>query len=178
MNSRAERALASAGPGTDAAPPGPDSADLRLLELLTLEQIELDLFRAAAASAEPVGLFGGQVAAQALLAAARTEPDGRHPHSLHGYFLSRGDASHPVLLTVHRDRDGGSFSNRRVIAVQRGTVIFNLAASFHVTEPGSDHQANAAPPVSPPDDLADNVIRHPLRGVDVRIPEQPDPGQQ
>jgi acyl-CoA thioesterase-2 len=157
---------------------GVRGADAGLLALLTLERIELNMFRADAVSPAPAGLYGGQVAAQALRAAAHTVPDGRHPHSLHGYFLSRGDASHPVLLIVHRDRDGGSYSNRRVIAVQRGTVIFNLAASFHVTEEGSDYQASQPPRVSPPEGLADNPVRHPLRGVDVRIPEQRRPDQQ
>src|SRR6516225_4553338 len=107
------------------------TADTGLPEVLTLERIEDDLFRTVVVSQEPAGLFGGQVAAQALRAAAQTVPEGRQPHSLHGYFLSRGDSSRRVLLTVNRDRDGGSYSNRRVIAVQNGKVIFNMAASFH-----------------------------------------------
>ncbi len=127
-----------------------------LPEVLTLERIEDDMFRTVVVSREPAGLFGGQVAAQALRAAAQTVPEGRHPHSLHGYFLSRGDASRRVLLTVNRDRDGGSYSNRRVIAVQNGKVIFNMAASFHVTEEGSDYQAHEMPEVEPPEDLPEN----------------------
>ncbi len=113
------------------------SADTGLPELLSLERIEDDLFRTVVVHPEPAGLFGGQVAAQALQAAAATVPVDRHPHSLHGYFLSRGDASRRVLLTVSRDRDGGSYSNRRVIAVQEGRVILNMAASFHISEDGS-----------------------------------------
>ena len=101
---------------TSRADPSVSSAGYGLLELLTLERIEDNFFRAAALRSEPVGLYGGQVAAQALRAAFATVPAGRHPHSCHGYFLSRGDASRPVLLIVHRDRDGGSYSNRRVIA--------------------------------------------------------------
>ena len=132
----------------------------------------------AVVSAEPAGLFGGQVAAQALRAAAGTVPDGRLPHSLHGYFLSRGDASQRVLLTVSRDRDGGSYSNRRVIAVQHGTVIFNMAASFHRPEDGPSYQAHPAPEVEPPGQLPDSELRGPMHGVQVRIPSQPNPGQQ
>jgi len=153
------------------------STDSGLLELLTLERIEDNLFRTAVLNSEPVGLYGGQVAAQALRAGAQTVPAGRHPHSCHGYFLSRGDASRPVLLIVHRDRDGRSYSNRRVIAVQEGTVIFNLAASFHADEQGFDYQAHSVPAVTPPEELPDIMPRRPLIGVDIRIPEQARPDQ-
>ncbi|HSR86052.1 MAG TPA: acyl-CoA thioesterase domain-containing protein [Streptosporangiaceae bacterium] len=149
-----------------------------LPELLSLERIEDNLFRTVVVNPEPAGLFGGQVAAQALRAAGETVPDGRHPHSLHGYFLSRGDASRRVLLTVHRDRDGGSYSNRRVIAVQDGKVIFNLAGSFHVSEEGSDYQAHRAPDVETPDDLPDDPRWHRMHGVEIRLPSQPQPAQQ
>jgi acyl-CoA thioesterase II len=149
-----------------------------LPEVLALERIEDDMFRTVVVSREPAGLFGGQVAAQALRAAAQTVPEDRHPHSLHGYFLSRGDASHRVLLTVNRDRDGGSYSNRRVIAVQNGKVIFNMAASFHLTEEGSDYQAHAMPEVEPPEDLPDVPRFHRMHGVEIRLPAQPQPGQQ
>src|SRR5215472_18331556 len=118
------------------------TAETGLPELLSLERIEDNLFRTVVVNPEPAGLFGGQVAAQALSAAAETVPDGRHPHSLHGYFLSRADPSRRVLLMVNRDRDGRSYSNRRVIAVQNGVVIFNMAASFHVQEDGPDYQAH------------------------------------
>lgn len=154
------------------------TADTGLPELLSLERIEDDLFRSVVVSEEPAGLFGGQVAAQALRAAAETVPDGRHPHSLHGYFLTRGDASHRVLLTVSRDRDGGSYSNRRVIAVQNGRVIFNMAASFHIAEDGADYQAHAVPVTERPEDLPETVVWHRMHGVEIRIPSQPQPGQQ
>jgi acyl-CoA thioesterase II len=154
------------------------TADTGLPELLTLERIEDDLFRTVVVSEEPAGLFGGQVAAQALRAAAETVPEGRQPHSLHGYFLSRGDASQRVLLTVSRDRDGGSYSNRRVIAVQNGKVIFNMAASFHRAEDGPAYQAHAAPEVEPPEDLPDSERRTPMHGVQIRVPAQPQAGQQ
>jgi acyl-CoA thioesterase II len=154
------------------------STDSGLLELLTLERIEDNFFRTGVFSGEPSGLYGGQVAAQALRAGAETVPPGRHAHSCHGYFLSRGDASRPVLLIVHRDRDGGSYSNRRVIAVQDGTVIFNLTASFHAGERGFDYQAHSAPLVTPPEEVPDTMARQLLIGVEIRIPEQPRPGQQ
>jgi acyl-CoA thioesterase II len=163
---------------TSVADPVVGTKDTGLPELLSLERIEDDLFRSVVVSADPAGLFGGQVAAQALRAAAETVPADRQPHSLHGYFLSRGDASQRVLLTVHRDRDGGSFSNRRVIAVQNGKVIFNMAASFHGTEEGVSYQAHAAPEVEAPEDLPDNQRWHRMHGVEIRIPAQPRPDQQ
>src|SRR5215472_5486169 len=154
------------------------TAETGLPELLSLERIEDNLFRTVVVQAEPAGLFGGQVAAQALRAAAETVPADRHPHSLHGYFLSRGDASRRVLLTVNRDRDGGSYSNRRVIAVQNGKVIFNMAASFHVTEDGSDYQAHPMPDVEQPQDQPDDERWHRMHGVEIRVPAQPNQGQQ
>jgi acyl-CoA thioesterase-2 len=149
-----------------------------LPELLELERIEDNLFRTIVVSDEPAGLYGGQVAAQALRAAAATVAGDRHPNSLHGYFLSRGDAGRRVLLTVHRDRDGRSYSNRRVIAVQHGVVIFNMVTSFHVAEEGQDFQAHQLPAVAAPEDLPESEIATRLRGVDIRIPRQPSPGQQ
>jgi acyl-CoA thioesterase-2 len=123
-----------------------------LVDVLSLERIEADLFRSSVVYDDPFGLYGGQVAAQALQAAAHTVDSSRQPHSLHGYFLSRGDPSRPVLLMVNRDRDGRSYSNRRVIAVQNGVVIFNMAASFHVSEDGPDYQAHQLPSVTAPED--------------------------
>lgn len=148
-----------------------------LVDVLTLERIEADLFRSCVVSSDRFGLYGGQVAAQALRAAAETVDPARHPHSLHGYFLSRGDPSRPVLLMVNRDRDGRSYSNRRVIAVQNGVVIFNMAASFHVAEDGPDYQAHSMPDVAPPDDVTDISDRVRLLGIDVRVPAQATAGQ-
>jgi len=150
--------------------PGPaERVGTGLLDLLTLERAETNLFLTTVVHEGdgPAGLYGGQVAAQALRAAAATVDSGRHPHSLHGYFLSRGDASRQVLLTVYRDRDGRSYSNRRVIAVQQGKVIFNMAASFHITEPGPDYQAHSAPDVTGPEGLPDLEHRFTLHGVDI-----------
>jgi acyl-CoA thioesterase II len=173
----ASSGAASSGAASSGAASSARSTDSGLLDLLTLERIEDNLFRSGVITSEPGGLYGGQVAAQALRAGAETVPAGRHAHSCHGYFLSRGDASRPVVLIVHRDRDGGSYSNRRVIAVQDGTVIFNMVASFHAGEPGFDYQAHSAPAVTPPEELPGSIAGFPLIGVEARIPEQPRPDQ-
>jgi len=110
-----------------------------LLEILGLEEIDTDVYRGRNESDRMHRLFGGQVAAQALMAAGRTVTQGR-AHSLHGYFLRPGDPSHPVLYTVDRIRDGRSFTTRYVVASQRGQAIFNMAVSFHVDESGYEHQ--------------------------------------
>jgi acyl-CoA thioesterase II len=98
-------------------------------------------------------VFGGQVLAQALVAAERTV-DGRDPHSLHAYFLLGGDPREPILFEVERVRDGRSFTTRRIVARQRGAAIFVMTASFHVQEPGSDHFA-PMPKAPPPEDCPD-----------------------
>src|SRR4051795_121507 len=104
-----------------------------LEELLDLEELDRDLYRAHNPRRPFTDhLFGGQVAAQALRAAGLTVPDGRLPHSFHGYFLRPGRHDRPVILHVDRDRDGGSFSARHVRAVQNGEVIFSMLASFAV----------------------------------------------
>jgi len=160
------------------AEPQADAARPTLLDVLTLERIDANLYRSAVVFDDQFGLYGGQVAAQALRAAAETVAPERHPHSLHGYFLSRGDPTYPVLLTVHRDRDGRSYSNRRVIAVQNGNVIFNLAASFHVVEDGYDYQAHQAPEVTDPDDLPGFTLHTRMLGIEIKVPEQAIEGQQ
>jgi acyl-CoA thioesterase-2 len=160
------------------AEPPAETARPTLLDVLTLERIDANLYRSAVVFDDQFGLYGGQVAAQALRAAAETVAPERHPHSLHGYFLSRGDPTYPVLLTVHRDRDGRSYSNRRVIAVQNGNVIFNLAASFHVVEDGYDYQAHQAPEVTDPDDLPGFTLHTRMLGIEIKVPEQAVEGQQ
>ena len=112
----------------------------RLLALIDLEQIEENVFRAQNEDSRMGRVFGGQVAAQALMATCRTV-ESWLPHSLHGYFLRGGDPQVPILLTVDRIRDGRSFATRRVVAVQRGRAIFNMSVSFHGEEPGFDHAA-------------------------------------
>jgi acyl-CoA thioesterase-2 len=154
------------------------SADTGLPELLTIERIEDNIYRTVVVNRDAAGLFGGQVAAQALRAAAETVPGDRHPNSLHGYFLSRGDASQRILLTVSRDRDGHSYSNRRVVAVQDGKVIFNMAASFHGDDDGVAYQARSAPEVEAPEELPDHVRWRWMHGMQIRIPTQPRPDQE
>jgi acyl-CoA thioesterase-2 len=146
-----------------------------LVELLTLEQVEIDLFRATVVYDDPWSLYGGQVAAQALRAAAHTVPDTRSPNSLHAYFLSPGDAARPVLFKVHRDRDGRSYSNRRVVAIQNGKVILNLTASFQEPEDGLDWQPHRMPDVAGPDDPAVTVVQTRMLGFEVRVPPQEAP---
>ncbi|MEV0009542.1 acyl-CoA thioesterase II [Streptomyces sp. NPDC047973] len=111
-----------------------------LLDLLDLERIEQDIFRGRSRSAVVPRVFGGQVAAQALVAAGRTVPADRGAHSLHSYFLRPGDPGAPIVYNVDRIRDGRSFTTRRVVAVQHGKPIFHLSASFQVYEEGMDHQ--------------------------------------
>ncbi len=104
-----------------------------LVETLALERIEVNLFRGVSPEDGPGRIFGGQVIAQSLLAAYETVED-RICHSLHCYFIRPGDPRIPILFEVDRSRDGGTFTTRRVIAVQNGKQIFNLAASFQVAE--------------------------------------------
>ncbi|TLS44730.1 acyl-CoA thioesterase II [Streptomyces montanus] len=118
-----------------------------LLDLLDLERIERDIFRGRSRSAVVPRVFGGQVAAQALVAAGRTVPEDRLAHSLHAYFLRAGDPGAPIVYTVDRIRDGRSFTTRRVVAVQHGQPIFHLSASFQTYEEGMEHQADM--PASP-----------------------------
>ncbi len=120
-----------------------------LLELLALERIEKNLFRGQSQDLGWGQVFGGQVVGQALSAAAQTVPDDRPVHSLHGYFLRKGDATRPIVYTVDPIRDGRSFTTRRVVAIQGGRAIFNLAASFQVVESGLDHSDPS--PVDAPD---------------------------
>jgi acyl-CoA thioesterase II len=112
-----------------------------LLEFLNLEQIDRDLFRGPPGlwPADRRTLYGGEVASQALMAASLTVTPDRLPHSLHGYYLRRGDPTKPVLFRVDRDRDGRSFSARRVAAIQNGEVIWEMSCSFHVDERGPEY---------------------------------------
>lgn len=111
-----------------------------LCTLLDLEAIEVNIFRGLSPDESRQRVFGGQVAGQALVAAARTVDDDRRVHSLHAYFLRPGDPTVPILYEVDRIRDGRSFTTRRVVGIQHGRAIFNLAASFHAAEEGFDHQ--------------------------------------
>ena len=122
-----------------------------LVDLLDLETIELNLFRGRQPQTSLQRSFGGQVAAQALVAANRTVEPERDPHSLHAYFLRPGDPAEPIVYDVEAVRDGRSFSTRRVIARQHGRPIFYLTASFQVPEPGLEHQ-DPMPSAPPPED--------------------------
>jgi acyl-CoA thioesterase-2 len=122
-----------------------------LLEILDLEPVEINLFRGRSPQAGWQRVFGGQVIGQALVAACRTV-DGRHPHSLHAYFLLGGDPKVPIIYEVDRIRDGKSFTTRRVVAIQHGHAIFSMSASFHRDEPGFEHAA-VMPQVPPPEAL-------------------------
>ena len=123
-----------------------------LLDLLRLERIEQNLFRGQSQDLGWGRVFGGQVLGQALSAATQTVPTERRVHSVHAYFLRSGAADTPIVYTVDPIRDGRSFTTRRVVAIQNGKAIFNLAASFQTVEGGLDHQ-DAAPTVPPPEDL-------------------------
>lgn len=117
-----------------------------LTELLDLEQLDLRLFRGHTHRPSTTRVFGGQVAAQALVAAGRTVPGGRPVHSLHAYFLRPGDPATPIVYRVEGIRDGRTLTTRRVVAEQGGEAIFALAASFHRPERGFDHQVPAPEP--------------------------------
>ncbi|MGH6781662.1 MAG: acyl-CoA thioesterase, partial [Sphingomonadaceae bacterium] len=129
-----------------------------LTESLALERIEVNTFRGVSPEDGPGRIFGGQVIAQSLLAAYETVEE-RICHSLHCYFIRPGDPRIPILFEVDRSRDGGTFTTRRVIAVQNGKQIFNLAASFQVAEDGFEHQA-PMPAVRSADDMAAEAEAH------------------
>jgi acyl-CoA thioesterase-2 len=124
-----------------------------LVALLDLEPIEVNIFRGRSPKDRSQRVFGGQVLAQALVAADRTV-ERRLCHSLHAYFLRPGDPKVPILYEVDRSRDGKSFTSRRVVAIQHGRPIFHMSASFQVEEPGLEHQIDP-PAVPPPEDLPD-----------------------
>lgn len=161
-----------------------------LLSLIDLEPLEVNIYRGVNRDIGSGRVFGGQVLAQALVAARRTVEEERDAHSLHGYFILPGDLQAPIVYFVDRLRDGRSFTTRRVTAIQHGRAIFNLSASFQVRETGLEHQAEP-PDVPPPEDLvselelirrqADRIpesVREVLtqdRPIDFRIVSPPDP---
>jgi acyl-CoA thioesterase-2 len=131
-----------------------------LVDLLDLEAIEVNMFRGNSPDEDRQRVFGGQVAAQALVAAARTLDDAdRRVHSLHSYFLRPGDPNVPILYEVDRIRDGRSFTTRRVVAVQHGRAIFNLQASFQVVEPGLEYHRTMPAPLPDPTEVPDFKTR-------------------
>ncbi len=128
----------------------------QLVEMLSLERIEENLFRGQSQDLGWGQVFGGQVLGQALSAAAKTVPDDRGVHSFHGYFMLSGSVDRPIVYTVNRIHDGRSFTTRRVVAVQNGREIFTMAASFQLSEGGFDHQ-DPMPSVRGPEELPSQV---------------------
>jgi acyl-CoA thioesterase-2 len=162
-----------------------DTDSVSLEQILDLEKIEVWTYRGFSFHPGSTRAFGGLVAGQALVAAGRTVPDDRRVHSLHAYFLRPGDTGAPILYTVEPVRDGGSFSTRRVLAVQHGETIFSLAASFQVPEdgpayqfprldtPGPDQSAPAGPATAAAQAWYDEFLRR--FPVEVRFPEADGP---
>jgi acyl-CoA thioesterase-2 len=140
-----------------------------LISLLKLERIEDNIFRGDSRDIGSAQVFGGQVLGQALSAAQHTV-EGRAAHSLHAYFLRRGDMAAPIVYEVDRARDGGSFSNRRVVAIQHGRPILNLAASFQTPESGVEHH-DQMPDVPGPEGLPDlfDVPREQIEKVPMKM---------
>ncbi len=130
----------------------PASLVADLIDLLDVEEIDTDLFRGRRSTGGVGRVFGGQVIAQALQAAQRSTDEPKIAHSLHAYFMRAGSEDHPIIYRVVRDFDGKSFATRRVIAMQRGTPILNLAASFQTPEDGFVHQ-DTMPDVPDPETL-------------------------
>jgi acyl-CoA thioesterase II len=125
-----------------------------LVNVLTLERLEINLFRGQSRDIGSAQVFGGQVLGQALVAASATV-EGRMVHSLHAYFMRRGDFDAPIVYEVDRARDGHHFSTRRIVAIQHGEQIFNMSASFQTSEHGREHQA-AMPDVPAAESLPDS----------------------
>jgi len=148
-----------------------------LIAILQLERIEENIFRGQSQNLGWGRVFGGQVLGQALSAAEQTVPADRPAHSMHGYFMRPADAEKPIVYTVDPIRDGRSFTTRRVVAVQDGKAVFNMAASFQVVEPGFEHQADPVPQVDGPDGLASEqelgraYLKHLPEAVLAAIPE-------
>lgn len=153
-----------------------------LITLLNLDQVEENLFRAYHPEARERRLYGGQIMAQALMAASRTVSLERPVHSLHGYFLRPGDPKVPAVIKVERLRDGRSFSSRRVLVVQNGEAIFNMDASFQLREEGLQHQSTMPDLKPPPEDkipeyLYDSAFitwRHEFRRLQSQTPQPPE----
>ena len=138
-----------------------------LIKVMTLERLEINLFRGQSRDIGSPQVFGGQVLGQALVAATATADD-RVAHSLHAYFLRRGDFNAPIVYEVDRALDGKHFSSRRVVAIQHGRQIFNMSASFQTAETGLDHQISI-PDVPAPESLPDLASHY--RDVADKLPE-------
>lgn len=139
-----------------------------LIDLLTLEQIDDRIFRGTNYQTPWNRVFGGQVLGQALHAAYQTVPKDRFAHSMHGYFILAGDINVPIIYEVDTIRDGGSFTTRRVVAIQKGRAIFNMAASFQLKQEGFDHQITM-PNVLPPEVLLSDLDQ--IKAIEKSHPE-------
>ncbi len=155
--------------GEGKGPTRPTTTLEELLALVDLEPLEHNIYRARNRDIGTGRVFGGQVLAQALVAARRTVEEPREAHSLHGYFILPGDLEAPIVYFVDRLRDGGSFTTRRVTAIQHGRAIFNLSASFQVEEEGLSHQAEC-PQVPDPEAIIPELER--IRAAADRIPPE------
>src|SRR5262249_30477527 len=142
-----------------------------LLNLLELEQIDKDVFRAASRDIGLPQVFGGQVLAQALRAAYATVSDQHMVHSLHAYFLARGDFNAPIMYFVDHSRDGNKLSSRRITAIQHGAQIFHMAASFHLPEDKTEDRVQIPmPDVPPPEEVPDGVL--PAKAIFDQLPDK------
>jgi acyl-CoA thioesterase-2 len=154
-----------------------------LISILDIEMLEENLYRGSHPLDKKGRLYGGQIMAQAVIAAGRTVPDDRPPHSLHGYFLRPGDAKIPVVFSVDRIRDGRSFTTRRIAAIQHGKAIFSMDISFQVVEAGLSHQS-VMPAFEPPAEhritenmLKDSFVTY-MMEYKQRLKEAPMPAKQ
>ncbi len=161
-----------------------------LIELLSLEKIEENLYRGQSQDPGWGTVYGGQVIGQALFAALNTVPQDRQVHSLHAYFLRPGDVSRPIVYDVDRTRDGGSFTTRHVTAIQAGHPIFDMSASFQKAEGGFTHQEPMPEGVPPPEEVPTDAERYGRqidafpeflrervlaeRPIEVRVVDEPD----
>jgi len=146
----------------------PSALTAALIDLLDIEELDTDLYRGKRKPGGVGRVFGGQVIAQALQAAQRSTEAPKVAHSLHAYFMRPGDENFPILFRVVRDFDGKSFATRRVIALQKGKPILNMACSFQAPETGLAHQ-DAMPDVPPPEALASDFEWR--RGLAEQVPE-------
>ena len=157
---------------------------IELISLLDLEEIETNLFRGLHPASRRKRLFGGQVIAQAFIAATKTVEIAKIPHSLHAYFIRPGSWKIPVLLEVERVRNGRSFSTRRVLAIQNGEAILSTDISFQVKESGLEHQMRDAPPFEPPKetDMVDGLKQRPFLSFrenhKAKMEPEPQPPEQ
>ncbi|MCA9509777.1 MAG: acyl-CoA thioesterase II [Myxococcota bacterium] len=149
----------------------PDPALSELLGRLELERLEQNLFRGTSPPAHNGRIFGGLVLAQGLRAAFHTVEAERSAHSLHAYFLRPGDPERPILYEVDRIRDGRSFTTRRVVAIQKGEAILNMAVSFMSDEDGFEHQIDVDVPAEVSGEVYEEGMRRGLRAIGIQVPD-------